>query len=126
MKIKSAKAKGRRLQQKVVAALRAHFNLPEADVKSLPMGAQGADVWMSSAALAKFPFAIECKNVEKLNVWKAWEQAKSHIFLQDGDNGFQGKLYPALVFSRNNSEVLVTLRLDDLLRAMGNETKTKA
>ncbi len=108
MKTASCKAKGRKLQKHVAKRIQETFNLPEADVKSLPMGAQGCDVWMSSAALAKFPFGIECKNVEKLNVWEAFEQAKVNA----------GSMSPLLVFSRNRSDVLATLRFEDLLRLL--------
>ncbi len=109
MKTSSCKAKGRRLQQHVAKRILETFSLPESDVKSLPMGAPGCDVWLSSAALSVFNFSIECKNVERLNVNEAFEQAKANT--KDG--------YPLLIHSRNNSEVLATLRLDDLLKLLG-------
>ena len=108
MKTSSAKAKGRRLQQEVASRIRAAFSLPEADVKSLPMGSQGCDVWLSSEAHKKMPFGIECKNTEKLNVWAAWAQTCTNA----------KETNPLLVFSRNRSEVLCTLRLDDLLKIL--------
>ena len=71
----SAKAKGRRLQQwvrdKLIEALDIH---PE-DIESRSMGAGGEDLIMARAARLKFPHSIECKNVEKLNIWDAYEQA---------------------------------------------------
>ena len=30
------------------------------------------------AARAKFPYSIECKNVEKLNVWDAYSNTRKH------------------------------------------------
>lgn len=72
------------------------------------MGAQGPDVWLSGAARADFPFAIECKNVEKINVWQAWEQAKAHAAAEPA-------LRPLVAFSKNKEEVLVIIRLHDLL-----------
>ena len=117
MKTSSAKAKGRRLQQEVASRIRAAFDLPESDVKSLPMGSQGCDIWMSAQALKHFPFAVECKNVEKLNIWSAFEQAKT--------NSEPGNTAPMVVFSRNRSEVLVTLQLDILLGLL-NERRNKA
>ena len=39
------------------------------------MGAGGEDVTMARAAREKFPFSIECKSVERLNVWDAYDQA---------------------------------------------------
>ena len=115
MKTSSAKAKGRRLQQTVAKAICKAFDLPESDVKSLPMGAQGCDVWLSGAALLKFPFSVECKNVEKLNVWKAWEQAEANS-IQSG--------HPLVVFSRNRSKVLAVIEFDTLLGLL-SEHKTK-
>lgn len=105
MRTSSAKAKGRRLQQEVASALRATTGLSEADIKSTPMGTQGEDVWLSAAAREKFPYSIECKNVEKLNLWKAWAQAVSN----------QKDLHPMLVVARNRQEPLVVLRLADFL-----------
>jgi hypothetical protein len=108
MRTASCKAKGRRLQQHVANRIKEHFFLPDSDVKSLPMGSQGADVWLSTTARALFPFSIECKAQEKLNIWGAYEQAKNH-----GPN-------PLVVFSRNRSEVLCTMSFEDLLKILGS------
>ena len=72
MKTASAKAKGRRLQQYVAMRIKATFTLPDTDVKSLPMGSQGTDVWLSEAAQKEFPFEVECKALEKVNIWSAF------------------------------------------------------
>ena len=40
--------------------------------KTAVMGESGEDIKMARAAREKFPFSIECKNVEKLNVWEAY------------------------------------------------------
>lgn len=116
MKTASAKAKGRRLQQIVASRIRAAFNLPESDVKSLPMGSQGADVWLSEEALKKFPFAVECKNQESINIWKAFVQAYVHAVKEK-----ERSLCPLVVFSRNRDEVLCCLRFEDLLELMKGE-----
>jgi hypothetical protein len=105
IKTSSCKAKGRKLQQHTAARILETFQLPESDAKSLPMGSQGEDIWLSQKARELFPFSVECKNVEKLNVWAAFDQAKANC----------GGHYPLLVHSRNRSEVLATLRFDDLL-----------
>ena len=73
------------------------------------MGAPGVDIWLSSEAISRFPFDIEVKNVEKLNIWAAFEQAVSNSKSNT----------PLLVHSRNRSDVLATLRLDDLLKILG-------
>lgn len=116
MKTASAKAKGRRLQQHVAKRIQETFNLPESDVRSLPMGSQGADVWLSQRAEHVFPFSVECKNVEKLNVAQAFEQAESHN--RKARDEYAPVTYPLLVHSKNRSPVLATLKLDDLLDLM--------
>ena len=39
------------------------------------MGAGGEDLIMARDSRQKFPFSIECKNQEKLNVYDAYDQA---------------------------------------------------
>ena len=75
MKTQSAKAKGRKLQQWVRDQLIEQLDVHPEDIESRSMGAGGEDLIMARAARQKFPFSIECKNVEKLNVWEAYEQA---------------------------------------------------
>lgn len=105
MKTQSAKSKGRRLQQRVAAALQAVLKLSPKDVFSTPMGTQGEDVKLSEAAREHFPFAIECKNTEKINIWASLEQAESEN--RDGR--------PLVVFSRNRSDDYCALKFSDLL-----------
>ena len=79
MKPQSAKAKGRRLQQKVVAdILEAFPSLTEDDVRSTSMGAGGEDVLLSPAAQKLFPYSVEAKNQERVNVWSAIAQARAN------------------------------------------------
>lgn len=93
----SCKDKGRRFQQDVAAKIRAALNLPEADVISRPMGSPGADIILSSAAQAKFPFAIECKRAEKWKLHEWWQQAQN--------NAPAGtEIEPLLVFRRNRED----------------------
>lgn len=108
MRTSSAKAKGRRLQQGVAERLREVTGLPEADIHSTPMGTQGLDIKLSAAARAAVPFAIECKNVEKINIWASWEQAKV--------NAKKEQLAPLVVFSRNRSEILITMSFEEFLK----------
>ena len=54
-----------------------------------------------------FPFGIECKAQETLNIWQALEQARI--------NAEKEKLMPLLVFKRNRSDIYVCLRLADFL-----------
>jgi hypothetical protein len=62
---------------------------------------------MSPAARSKFPFSIEAKNVESVNVWKSWEQAQA--------NGRKEGHPALLVLARNNTEPLAVLKWDQLL-----------
>ena len=79
MKPSSAKAKGRRLQQKIRAdILRTFPHLSEDDVRSTSMGASGEDILLSARAQEDVPFSIEAKNCERLNVWGAIEQCRSN------------------------------------------------
>jgi hypothetical protein len=106
----SAKAKGRRLQQEVVAAILAAFpHLQPDDVTSRSMGAGGTDVLLSPAAKHFFPFAVECKNVEAVNIWAALDQAQAHVPPQGA------LLHPLVVFKRNKSETYAALPFDTLL-----------
>ena len=99
MKAQSAKAKGRNLQKWVVQKLIELLGVHEEDVESRSMGAGGEDVIMARAARQKFPYSIECKNVEKLNVWNAYEQAKANC----------GKYEPILVMKKNRKKPLVRI-----------------
>lgn len=99
MKTQSAKAKGRRLQQWVRDTLVERLSIHAEDIESRSMGASGEDLLMARAAREKFPYSIECKNQEAVNVWKSYEQAASN-----------SKTYePLLVIKRNNSNPLVVI-----------------
>ncbi len=63
MKIRSRKAKGRRLQNWVRDTLLSIFkNLTEDDIYCAIMGEKGVDVKLSRKAQTLIPYAIECKN----------------------------------------------------------------
>ena len=99
MKTSTAKAKGRRLQQWMRTLLIEELEVAPEDIESRPMGSQGEDLIMARAAREKFPFSIECKNQESLNVWRAWEQASEN----------SGKYDPILVIKKNNVKPLVVV-----------------
>ena len=111
MKTRSAKAKGRRLQNPIAAAFRWAFKLEEADVHPALMGESGIDIKLSTSAREKIPYAIECKNVEKINVWDAIKQAEA--------NGASEKLTPAVVLFRNRMpQPYVAIPWDTFMRLM--------
>ena len=81
MKTASGKAKGRRLQQWVAQQISKLTGLKsgkDSDIVSREMGQSGTDVRLSEKAKILFPFSVECKNVEKLNVWKTIKQARDN------------------------------------------------
>ena len=103
----SAKSKGRRLQQKVASSILSAFpELEPDDCFSTSMGANGEDVRLSPKARSLIPLSLECKCVEKLNVWGCLEQASS--------NTPEGAT-PCLVFSRNRSPTYAVVPWDTLL-----------
>ena len=99
MKTSSAKAKGRNLQKKVRELLIEHLGVDPEDIESRSMGAGGEDLIMARAAREKFPYSIECKNVEKLNVWEAYKQA------DENSKNYE----PVVVMKKNNHKTLVVL-----------------
>lgn len=114
MRPQSAKAKGRKLQQFVRDALLALCPaLTPDDIRSTSMGASGEDILMSPAARGIFPYSIECKNVEKLNIYSALEQAETNA--DDAIRGFRVPV-PLVVFKRNRSRTYVALEFEQFLR----------
>ena len=100
MKPQSAKAKGRNLQKWVRDLLLENFpTLEPDDVRSTSMGCGGEDLQLSPAARKLFRFSIECKNVERLNVYDAYEQASAN----SGDHE------PLLIMKKNRKKPLVVM-----------------
>ena len=64
--------------------------------------AGGEDLIMARAARQKFPYSIECKNQESINIWKSYEQAKENA----------GEYEPIVVLKRNNTKPLVLVDAD--------------
>ena len=106
MKTQSAKAKGRRLQQWVRDKLVEQLGIHPEDIESRSMGAGGEDLIMARAAREKFPYSIECKNVEKLNVWEAYSQAIEN----------SGKYEPIVVMKKNGKKPLVVVDAEYFVR----------
>ena len=106
MKTQSAKAKGRRLQQWMRDLLVEKLDVHPEDVESRSMGAGGEDLIMARAARKKFPYSIECKNQEKVNIWDAYDQAQEN----------SGDYEPIVVLKRNNTKPLVLVDADYFVR----------
>jgi len=114
MKTQSAKSKGRRLQKEVRDLILETFNeLEPDDVRSTSMGASGEDLLLSPAARKLFPFAVECKNQEKLNIWSSLEQAEQNA----------GEHIPLLVFKRNRSKTYISMDINDLIKILNDRKK---
>ena len=106
MKPQSAKAKGRRLQQETRKSLIEELDIHPEDIESRSMGAGGEDLIMARAARAKFPYSIECKNQEKVNVWKAYEQCDAN-----------SKDYePVVIIKKNNFKPLVVVDAEHFIK----------
>ena len=108
MKTSSAKAKGRRAAQEV-RKLMLHFSpeLKPDDIKVTPSGVTGEDIQLSPAAREQYPFAIEVKNQEALNIWASLEQASGHV----GDDEY----FPQLYFTRNRTKLYMAMEAKHFL-----------
>ena len=106
MKTQSAKAKGRKLQQWVRDQLIEQLDVHPEDIESRSMGAGGEDLIMARAARQKFPFSVECKNVEKLNVWEAYKQA------EENSKDYE----PVVVMKKNNHKTLVVIDAEHFVK----------
>ena len=102
MKTQSAKAKGRRFQQWVRDKLIESLGIHPEDIESRSMGAGGEDLIMARAAREKFPYSIECKNQEALNIWAAYKQAEENC------KGYE----PLAVIKRNHHKPLAVVDLE--------------
>ena len=112
MKPRSAKAKGRRLQNKIRDDLRLTFpELEDDDIKSQTMGMPGEDIVLSPAAKKVICYSFECKNVEKLNIWATIQQAE--------DNAEDR--HPVVVIKRNGTKVYAVLEFEQFLTLIGEK-----
>ena len=103
MNCRSAKAKGRKLQNFLRDLLKQAFpSLREDDIKSQTMGMCGEDIVFSPAAQDKIPYSFECKNQERIQLWAALGQAEENC----------GDRVPILVIKRNRSEPYAVVPLN--------------
>ena len=98
---KASKAKGRRLQNYVRDMLRdVYSQLHEDDIKSQTMGMTGEDIVRSPAAKEVCTFSFECKNVERLQIWRAIEQCEANK---------PDCSAPAIIFKKNGKQPYVAI-----------------
>ena len=114
MKTRSAKNKGKRLQNDVRDLILETFKeLEPDDVRSTTMGDSGEDILLSPAARKLFPFAVECKNQERLNIWDSLSQAEWNA----------GTHIPILVCKRHRSKTYVAMNIDYLMDLLNDKEK---
>lgn len=112
MKTSSAKAKGRNLQNLVAKKLLESFEqLTERDVRSAPMGTNGADIVLSEIAHGLLKCQIECKSRAMMAVYKDYEQAQTH-----------GDSEPIVVIKQNRSKPLAVMDLDYFIQLLRKAT----
>jgi len=112
IKISSRKAKGRRLQQEIAKRISEITSIPcgkDCEISSREMGQSGTDVRLIGKALEMFPYAVECKNTEKIDLWSAIDQAKTNQ-----KNGTEWLLF----IKRNNTDPVVVLSADEFFNLM--------
>jgi len=116
MKSRSAKNKGKRLQNKVRDLLLETFNqLEPDDIRSAIMGESGEDIKLSPAARKLIPYSFECKNQEALNIWSSLEQAETNA----------GDYDPVLIFKRNRSKTYAVINIEKFIELI-NESNSKS
>jgi len=116
MKSRSAKNKGKRLQNDVRDLLLESFNqLEPDDVKSAIMGESGEDIKLSPAARRLIPYSFECKNQEALNIWSSLEQAETN----------SGDYDPVLIFKRNRTKTYAVINIEKFIELI-NESNSKS
>ena len=115
MKSRSAKNKGKRLQNKVRDLLLETFNqLEPDDIRSAIMGEQGEDIKLSPAARRLIPYSFECKNRESLNIWSSLQQAEEN----------SGDYDPVLIFKRNRSKTYAVINIEKFIELINENNKS--
>ena len=115
MKPSSAKSKGRRLQKWFADLLVDRLKLHPEDLESRPMGSQGEDIIMGVHSRRAFPYSVECKNQESVNVWKAYDQASEN----------SGIYEPLVVIKRNRSKALVVVDSEHFVEQLATIKRLK-
>ena len=75
------------------------------------MGAGGEDVKQSPKARGLTKHSFECKNQERVNVWKAYEQAAANA----------GGYEPLLIIKRNRQKPLAVVDAEHFIGVLNDE-----
>lgn len=100
MKAASAKAKGKRLENKVASLWRG-----KTGDMSVRTPGSGSGAKFKEDVYTRY-FAIECKNQEKVKLWDWWDQARS-------EKSFNKP--PVLMVSGNYRPILAVMAIEDWL-----------
>lgn len=104
----SSKAKGRKFQQEIRDLVIQTTGSRPDDVLSRGMGQNGTDIYLASPVRYLFPFAVECKNTERLSIWEAIKQTEG--------NAAKEGLIPMLAFRRNRHRAYIAIPADDFFK----------
>lgn len=103
---RASKAKGRKGQDQVATLIEDILNIDPDVIHKAIMGSHGCDVFLDKSHQHLFPFAVEVKVQEKLNIWDALKQAETN----------KGNLDPILFFKRNRTKMYVALEAEHFLQ----------
>ena len=110
IKVSSAKAKGRRLQQWVRDYLHSNLEgIEKDDVTSTPGGVNGPDIGLSPLARNLFPWTVECKSRSSFSVYEALEQAERNLIKNTK---------PVAILKGDRKQPLALLYAEDLLEIL--------
>ena len=103
---KSSQQKGKRFEREVAKQINKKF---ETNVRRTPLSGglnfKGDIICIDDQSIIS-EFSWECKNQEKLNIWKALQQSK---------NDAPARTMPVVVFRKNHSLDYIALELEDFL-----------
>jgi len=103
---KSSQQKGKRFEREVAKQINKKF---ETNVRRTPlsggMAFKGDIICIDDNSIIS-EFSFECKNQEKLNIWKALEQSR---------NDAPQRTMPVVVFTKNHEKDYIALELEDFL-----------
>lgn len=111
--ISSRKAKARELQKYVAQKISDITGIPcgkDELIESREMGQAGSDVKLIGDAQKLFPFAVECKRTEKLDLFGAIRQAKENT--KEGIDWL-------VIHRRSKEDALVTMKADVFFELYG-------
>ena len=110
MKSRSCKNKGQRAAKEVKESICETLSIHTDDIRVTPSGVFGEDLTFSKSARDAFPFIVEVKNQEKMNVWESLAKAKRHAVKVGGN--------PILIFTRNRTPMYCALEFPVFLELL--------